>query len=200
MIIGETKIQALKYIFHIENIDEKLSSSKKITGEVLLHAISKHDYNLKEELSMSAAGVYKLLKRVFPDRVTSHKICTYLLNKYNKKYCPSCNLVYTKELFFSDTRTITGTSSWCKECYYKNTNVYKKEYQAKRKSENLNRLPNWANIEKIKEIYDNCPEGNHVDHIIPLKGKLVSGLHVENNLQYLPAKENILKNNRFIVN
>lgn len=58
-------------------------------------------------------------------------------------------------------------------------------------------LPIWANQEKIKEIYLNCPKGYHVDHIIPLKGKLVSGLHVETNLQYLPAKENLAKRNLY---
>jgi len=58
--------------------------------------------------------------------------------------------------------------------------------------------PKWANKEKIKEIYMNRPEGYHVDHIIPLRGKTVSGLHVENNLQYLTLIENSKKCNKFI--
>lgn len=42
----------------------------------------------------------------------------------------------------------------------------------------------------IKKIYELCPEGYHVDHIISLsKG----GLHHQDNLQYLPSRENCRK-------
>lgn len=51
---------------------------------------------------------------------------------------------------------------------------------------------------ETRAFYAKCPTGFHVDHIIPIKGRGVSGLHVPWNLQYLPAKENMSKGNRFI--
>lgn len=68
---------------------------------------------------------------------------------------------------------------------------------AKRRAAKMERTPPWANLEAIKEIYANCPEGYHVDHVHPLQGENISGLHVENNLQYLTPEENLRKGNRF---
>lgn len=66
-------------------------------------------------------------------------------------------------------------------------------YRASKKK----RTPSWANLDKIKQIYLECPSGYHVDHIIPLRGINASGLHIETNLQYLPAKENLSKRNLY---
>lgn len=75
----------------------------------------------------------------------------------------------------------------------------KKKYHSNklREATKIQRTPAWADIDAIKAIYLGCPEGMHVDHIIPLRSKLVCGLHVENNLQYLTAKENMQKSNHF---
>jgi hypothetical protein len=67
---------------------------------------------------------------------------------------------------------------------------------AKRRAAKLQATPAWADPKKIEEIYLNCPHGYQVDHYFPLQSPIMCGLHVENNLQYLPAKENISKGNR----
>ena len=73
-----------------------------------------------------------------------------------------------------------------------------KAVEAKRRAIKLKATPGWADIEAIKEFYRNCPEGYHVDHIHPLKGETICGLHVLANLQYLPAKENLSKGNKLL--
>jgi hypothetical protein len=68
---------------------------------------------------------------------------------------------------------------------------------AKRRSELLARVVGWSDLTAIREFYRKCPPGMVVDHIIPLRGKNVCGLHVLSNLQYLTAEENIKKRNHF---
>lgn len=80
-------------------------------------------------------------------------------------------------------------------------------FHSKRRAYLLNAIPSWATKEMMDDIqtFYVCSqmfsiytgEKYHVDHIIPLKGKNVSGLHVPNNLQILPAKENLKKRNSF---
>lgn len=69
--------------------------------------------------------------------------------------------------------------------------------EAKRRAAKLNATPSWADLDAIAELYVKCPVGMEVDHIVPLQGKNVSGLHVLENLQYLSKKVNRQKSNLF---
>ena len=78
--------------------------------------------------------------------------------------------------------------------------------EAKRRATKLNATPNWLTKKQLLEISNlywlakdlKAVTGNdyHVDHIIPLRGKNICGLHVPWNLQVLPADINIRKGNR----
>lgn len=66
------------------------------------------------------------------------------------------------------------------------------------------RTPKWADPGAISAFYAAAKRisevtgvKHHVDHVIPLQGKLVSGLHVPENLRIIPAIENRKKLNRY---
>lgn len=89
-------------------------------------------------------------------------------------------------------------NAYYRDFYSKNKERLIPYINAHRKGRIKDATPIWANKRDIRYFYLNCPEGYHVDHIIPLHGKFVSGLHVLENLQYLPATENLQKSNMFL--
>jgi len=99
---------------------------------------------------------------------------------------------------------------------HENTKIVKKRWKqdnpikvyaatANRRAAKLQRTPLWltkAHHEQIERFYWEAAEISkvvgefyHVDHIVPLQGKTVSGFHVPWNLQVLHAKQNLSKGN-----
>ncbi len=71
---------------------------------------------------------------------------------------------------------------------------------SKRRAAVLHRTPSWLTNEdwKIIELfYECCPKTCVVDHIIPLQGENISGLHVPQNLQWLTEQQNAVKSNKY---
>lgn len=69
---------------------------------------------------------------------------------------------------------------------------------SKRRQAQACRIPPWADLAKIEAIYVEAACNNlEVDHIVPLQGKFVSGLHVHNNLQLLSRTANAAKGNKW---
>ena len=91
--------------------------------------------------------------------------------------------------------------------YYLDNIEYMHERASIGRGERAKRVPPWLTDEQrwvIREFYDlrnlrseATGVEHHVDHIVPLQGKTVSGLHVPWNLQVIPASENLSKSNSF---
>lgn len=93
-----------------------------------------------------------------------------------------------------------------REHYQKNKSTYLFNYY-KREDRLKEATPNWLTTEmlsEIKEIYARRQEvsnvtgiEHHVDHVVPIQGIDVFGLHVPWNLQILTAEENLRKSNKY---
>lgn len=102
-----------------------------------------------------------------------------------------------------------------KDRVYRQQSAYKKlnpermhVYSTKRRLSMSNAMPTWLTEEQKKQIDSFywlaadlkavTGETYHVDHIVPLQGKDVCGLHVPWNLQILPADINLSKSNKHV--
>ena len=142
------------------------------------------------------------------------------------KTCSKCNETKTLEDFY---KRAEGTwRRECKKCIIKTSKVnhnknkainneasrkYRAANRAKRNALKMKYIASknkatvsWADLEAVEFRYHAAKiiesvYGTkwHVDHIIPLQHDKVCGLHVENNLQILPANLNQIKSNKFEV-
>ena len=93
-------------------------------------------------------------------------------------------------------------NDYLKQHYAANKYLYAAKV-GKRRAARVNATPVWADAKAIREFYRKAKEMTEatgikhvVDHIVPLQGKTVCGLHVPWNLQVIPEKVNLAKANR----
>jgi len=119
---------------------------------------------------------------------SSHWFC-----EWPEKTCPSCKEQKVRDKFHNAKHIKKDQKDFkCKDC--------RKIGKIKRKYDGREVVPEWlpkSERKKLSQFYRDRPEGYHVDHIVPLRGETVSGLHVPWNLQYLPANDNQSKGNRW---
>lgn len=136
------------------------------------------------------------------------------LDSYNKRTYKSGTVGYHS---WCKRCTQTLSNRWAKQNkekmrgYVNDWQKKNREYDAARKAarrgKKAKRTPEWLTDDHhwmMQEIYDLrklrsevTGVEHHVDHIVPLMGKNVSGLHVPWNLQVIPASENCRKSNRY---
>lgn len=94
-----------------------------------------------------------------------------------------------------------------RQTYKKNNKGVVNANTRKRQAAKLHRTPNWLTEDDLwlmQQAYDLAQLRStlfgfpwHVDHVLPLQGKYVSGLHVPANVQVIPGVENSRKNNNW---
>lgn len=127
------------------------------------------------------------------------------------KKCTKCKEEKALTEFYMAKRYRLGVMAQCKACHYTSMKANRaanieraRQYDrdayttGKAMCKKLrDRMPRWADKAAILRFYDARPPAYQVDHIIPLNGETVSGLHVLANLQYLTPSENRSKGNKW---
>jgi hypothetical protein len=142
---------------------------------------------------------------------TARKVAWYRANPEKKKQADARTYVKNRDKKLAQYKRYRQANyekikernkQWLKE------NIHiKLQHNAKRRAAKLNRTPTWLTPDDIwlmNEFYHLAKLRStqtkthwHVDHIIPLLGETVSGLHIPQNLQVIPATLNLKKSNKF---
>jgi hypothetical protein len=156
--------------------------SKKFVGIRNKCNSCKYSKEQKQREYKNCASCGKLFKR-------AGSLCTTCKNKHDYELDPN----KYKRYYFNNLEK-------CKKRYtdYRKKHPEKNRIQSgKYRAKLIGSIPEWANLKKIEEIYQQCPKDKVVDHIIPLNNNYICGLHVESNLQYLTKTKNCSKSNQF---
>ena len=141
----------------------------------------------RESNREKAAMYQKAYRKANKEKVAAQKKAYYEANKGN---------------VLSSKKVYREANKETQKAYCRANREKRNAANAKRRSAKLGATPAWANEFFIEEAYSLAKQRTemlgfawHVDHIVPLQGKTVCGLHVEDNLQVIPAQENLAKLN-----
>lgn len=138
------------------------------------------------------------------------------------KICPKCGLEKPLDCFAKNKKQKDGLQCYCKQCHNsmkiawssnnkEKNRKYQQEWYSRspenktysvgkrkmREAVQLQAIPPWYEKNAVDTVYHKAAEfGFHVDHIVPLNGKTVCGLHCWDNLQLLDGPLNLSKGNR----
>lgn len=146
---------------------------------------------VKQALRISLIPVFPERSRPFGEGLQTKSWRQDILDYVGYRPCYKCHSISAKENFVRDITRPNGLSYICKKCHTAKSKLHKLYIQ--------DRTPPWADMSLIEAFYLQCPLGYEVDHVIPLRGEFVSGLHVIDNLQYLTCQENRTKSNKYII-
>jgi len=207
------------YIRFIKTKIQRLYHKKSsLTEEEIINYCSQFVLTTKEFFhDKNQSTTSEKLRKIFGSNLDNKPVAvainTYFLFEYGYIYCNTCNTVLPTKEYYTHKSSWHGFKHYCKVCqadlrdnehskkYIKNNRDKYNSYLAKYRANKLQAAPKWLSdkqLEDIKDIYKEARKlGLEVDHIIPLQGSNVCGLHVPWNLQLLSRQENASKSNKF---
>lgn len=164
---------------------QKLREYRRENKERIYSKIKEWNANNRQRIAARERAKYQKLTTIDPDKARNPSRL-YRKNNPDK---------------VSETRRVAGKK-------YSASNKDKLNAKsALRRATRIKSTPNWLTKEhksEIAELFTICAAFKlytgleyHVDHIVPLQGKTVCGLHVPWNLQVLESSDNIRKSNKF---
>lgn len=117
---------------------------------------------------------------------------------FRGQFCWDCRTIANRQAT-AKHRTANPNNSSEANCVWAKRNPGKTAAQSmERRAAKLDRIVPWTEHDEIEKFYKEASSLElTVDHIVPLRGREVSGLHVLANLQMLTQSENSAKGNRF---
>ena len=177
-------------------MEKTCSCCNKLLPITSFHKSKKCIYGVRSKCKICVNKFRRIKYKENPDKIKDQQRHYYYKNKEYR-------LSYQKE-YRKNNRDKVKESY--KKSRLKNIGLYLAK-DRQREISKLNRTPKWlSSFDKLyikyiysfsKNISNYLGQKYHVDHIIPLQGELVSGLHVPSNLQVIPATINLQKGNKY---
>jgi hypothetical protein len=152
-------------------------------------------YEYKKAWAKANVGKVRASRMAYEER-NAEQVAEYRNSSEYKKRAVERATAYEKA---NPEKKRARSKLWHKNYPAKSAFISKTYQSRKRKA-----VPLWANMERIEALYSlaamltsNTGEKWHVDHVVPLQGKSVCGLHTYENLRVVPATVNLQKSNRF---
>ena len=143
-------------------------------------------------------------KRVICGLRPDCKVCGKIADRLRRAENPEKANVKSRKWYYANPEKEKARAKRWRQANPDKANALK----AKRRASKLQATPPWltqddlAGIRQFYTIANQLTELNgqiyHVDHIVPLQGKTVCGLHVPWNLQVLEGSENMSKSNKLV--
>lgn len=190
----EAKASRLRYLRNRERVLER-GAKRRVEKAAEIKAVMAKWYKLNRDHVLDRCKTYNARPEI-KARENQRQKLRFAANK-------DAILASRAAYYAANPDAKAKANEWLKQHYRDNKPVYAAKVR-KRQAAKRSAVPIWADIKAIAKFYRLAAEmssitgiKHHVDHIVPLQGRTVCGLHVECNLQVIPAKVNLSKAYKF---